>query len=1084
MRTGLPRAAFPFAIFLLLATGVSAQKPAAPPSLEHDKTARDKPATPDYSKEASVIEELRFNFKFENDGTGHEVQYARARIQSPQAVQNWGQLVFTYDAASDKPHVDFVRVHKPGGQITTAGPDAVQDLSSPVERVAPVYSDLRQLHVTVPDLSVGDTIEYQLSSETIHPLVPGQFFLQWNESKQAITLDNTLVVDTPAGRNLQVQTAPTIDPPQIKDENGRRIYTWHCSLLKLPDESADDDKTKKKKKKKPEDDYPDVQLSTFSSWEQVGEWYSTLERPRAVVTDAIRAKAEELIKGQTTDLEKAKAIYDYVSKNIRYVSLSFGIGMYQPHLAADVLSNQYGDCKDKATLLQALLAVENIPSYPVLINAERKIDPRVPSPGQFDHLINIVKVAGKSYWADSTPGSSPFEYLLPQLRDKQALAVTPDSKPSLIETPVDPPFMPEQEVTVEGTVDSLGRLQGTLSIKASGDSAVTLTGALRLLPQSMWPKVSDRLLQILLGSEAKSTDSHFGDPSAIEQPFTYSAKFTDPNYLDLSKKEATLSLPENSIELPAADQPDKGDTEPMKIGVIGDKTVRWKILLPDQITATLPIPVHMTRDYAEYQSVYSFEGHTAILERHLIVRQSKIPPLRYDDLMAFRATVISDEDQRLTLANSAPGASSIPAGMSYDDLYQAARDAERDGNYPQAERLYAAAAAKEPDHTGVWNDVGHMYNVMQRYSDAIEPLQKAIAINAYDPYAYNNLGLAYQGLGRYDDAVAQFQKQISVNPLDRYAHANLGALYLTLKKYDLALKELQTALQITPASFLLNVSLGQAELALHQDSAALDAFQKALEKSPSPVTWNNVAWAMAETGSHLDLATQYSQNSIRATEAQLNAATLATVGRTQAALTTSLPNYWDTMGWIKFKQNDWKAAEEYIGAAWMVNDDATVGDHLGQIYEKEGRKSDAVHTYALALLCPRPLPETRGRLATLVGEKKVQAEIDSVRPELAARRTVTMPNPQKLDGTGEYWVLLGPGAAVADAKFISGDAKVNGLADSIRAAKFPYSIPAGESTQLLLRGVLDCSTLSKKCTFTAYPGDQALRVTALSSSPE
>ena len=69
----------------------------------------------------------------------------------------------------------------------------------------------------------------------------------------------------------------------------------------------------------------------------------------------IRAKAAELTKGKSYDLDKIQALYDYVATNFRYISLSFGVGRYQPHSAADVLHNQYGDCKDKHTLLASLL---------------------------------------------------------------------------------------------------------------------------------------------------------------------------------------------------------------------------------------------------------------------------------------------------------------------------------------------------------------------------------------------------------------------------------------------------------------------------------------------------------------------------------------------------------------------------------------------------------------------------------------------------------------------------------------------------------------------------------------------------------
>ncbi len=1089
-------------VLIGLASGASApaqQPPKPPPAPPAQKSAASAPfgpagaASPDYSKEAVVIEQLHFQFRFENDGTGSEVQSAKVRIQGGQALENWGHLIFSYSAASDQPHIDFVRVDKRDGKVVTAGPDAIQYLSSPVERIAPVYSDLRQIHITVPDLSVGDTLEYQITTATIHPLVPGQFFLLWNAEKNAITLDDTLQVNAPRTRQLHIKTAPGIAPPEIHDSGDRRTYIWHTSFTRRPEESE------KKSKASPKPEPFGVQLSTFATWEQVGEWYSSLERPRAAPTDAIRAKAAELVAGQTTDLAKARAIYQYVSRNIRYVSLSFGLGRYQPHPAAEVLANEYGDCKDEATLLESLLAAEGIESYPVLINIQRELDPDVPSPAQFNHLINIVVIGGKTYWADTTPGVAPFDYLLAPLRDKQALAIPRNAPASLVRTPENPPFLTQQRLSVEGTVDSFGRLQGQYSLSASGDIGIILRSALHIVPQNFWNKLSDALVSTVLGSRAKVSEFHFHGAEDLDQPLLFDAQFSDPNFLDLTKKDTTLALSAGGIDLPEVAQPEKGSTTPLELGVVRDQTEQWKIVLPPQLSATLPVPVHLTRDYAEYQASYTLSGHSVTIQRRLAIRDSKIPSSRYDDWMAFRAAVQADEAQLVSLANSAPGLGSIPSGLSADDLYHAARDAENARNYAQAATLFAAAAAKDPDHEGVWNNLGYCYNMLGQYDNAVGAFQKAIAHNAYDPYAYNNLGLAYQGLGRYDDAVAQFQKQIEINPLDLPAHSNLGHVYLLEKKYDLAQKEFQTALQITPQNVLLNVSLGQAELALRQDDAALQAFQKALEKSPSPVVWNNVAWAMAENGSHLDLATQYSENSIRATEAQLNAATLATISPAQAELTMALANYWDTMGWIKFKENHLASAEEYIAAAWMVDDDAAIGDHLGQIYEKEGRKKEAVHAYALALLCPHPLPETRGRLAALIGEKKVDAAIAAARPELAARRDVKIANPKKIAAAAEYWVLLTPGASpgssrVEDAKFISlGEnfhrapvEKLNdafhSYTDSLRAAQFPYHFPSIEPAKLLLRGVLACTDLTGDCTFTAFPAEETLRTLLAASS--
>ena len=622
----------------LLASGVAARQSSPPsqstsPAQSSQKAlAAGPPAQRDYSKESSVIEEMRTSFVFQNDGSYEETQYARVRIQSPQAVQAWGQLIFTYTATNDKVNVTFVRVHKPDGHVTTADQNAIQDLSSPVERVAPVYTDIRQVHVTVPDLSVGDILEYQIQTKTVQPLVTGQFFTAWNASKQVITLDDTLQVDVPLKRELHLKTVNGISSPAMQDQGDRRVYTWHSSFTKHPDDSDSDSK----KKKVEEPKFPDVQISTFADWTQLGQWYEQLQSPRAVVTPPIRAEADELVKDQSTTAAKVSAIYNYVSKNIRYVSLSFGLGRYQPHTAADVLANQYGDCKDKATLFESLLAAEGIRSYPVLINSQRKIDPDVPSPVQFDHVINIVSYDGKSHWADTTAGVAPFEFLLPQLRDKQALAVPSGASPSLIKTPLDPPFVPVAQLSLDGTVDSLGALKGKLSISGTGEFAVYLRTALRLIPQNYWSQMADKLVQTTLrNTSAKCSSFHFEDADDLDLPLRFEAEFSDPNFLDLSRKDLTLSLPGGFINLVNPDRPDKKSTDPLKIGEIRDESQTWKISLPAQLNASLPVAVHMSRDYADYQSSYTSNGSVVNAERHVVIRKSQLPPARYDDCRHF-----------------------------------------------------------------------------------------------------------------------------------------------------------------------------------------------------------------------------------------------------------------------------------------------------------------------------------------------------------------------------------------------------------------------------------------------------------------
>ena len=199
-------------------------------------------------------------------------------------------------------------------------------------------------------------------------------------------------------------------------------------------------------------------MSTLSGWDEVGRWYWELQKDRIVPTAAVRAKAEELIRGRTTDLEKVEALYDFVATNFHYVSLSFGMGRYQPHPAGDILSNRYGDCKDKHTLLASLLEAVGLHAYPALINSSREIDPEVPSPSQFDHVITVVPLQEQYVWMDTTTEVAPFRLLAFPLRNKQALVIPGDRPSSLVQTPAAPPYPNPQQVENEGKINDHGKM--------------------------------------------------------------------------------------------------------------------------------------------------------------------------------------------------------------------------------------------------------------------------------------------------------------------------------------------------------------------------------------------------------------------------------------------------------------------------------------------------------------------------------------------------------------------------------------------------------------------------------------------------
>ena len=150
----------------------------------------------------------------------------------------------------------------------------------------------------------------------------------------------------------------------------------------------------------------------------------------------MKAKVAELTKGLATDDERIRAIFKFVSQEVRYMGITTETDApgYEPHDVNTTFENRYGVCRDKAALLVSMLSAAGIPSYPVLINFGDKLDPEVPSCG-FNHAITAARTAdGKYVLMDSTDESTAD--LLPQyLQDKSYIVATPEGE-TLLTSPV------------------------------------------------------------------------------------------------------------------------------------------------------------------------------------------------------------------------------------------------------------------------------------------------------------------------------------------------------------------------------------------------------------------------------------------------------------------------------------------------------------------------------------------------------------------------------------------------------------------------------------------------------------------------
>jgi tetratricopeptide (TPR) repeat protein len=1095
-------------VCLSLSSSVCAQKtgsslPEAPSKskLSDKKSAKDaekKITPPDYSQEAMVLEQLRREYRFENDGTGYNAVTARFRVQTQAGVQQLGQLIFGYNSANEKLEVVYLRVRKPDGTVVNASADNFQDVPSQIEREAPSYTDYRERHVTVAALRPGDILEYQIKTQIFSPLIPKHFWFEHSFNKDIISLDEQFEVNFPKNREVKLKTKAGFTP-KSEEQGDRKIYRWTSNYLKR----QSDEELKKKRKRQAREDYvPDIQLTTFHDWNELGSWYASLQRTQMEAPPAVRDKVAELTRNLKTDEEKITAIYDFVAQEYRYVSLSFGVGRYQPHTAQDIFANKYGDCKDKHTLFSTMMKAAGYSVQPVLVGSARKLDPEVPSPSQFDHVISLIKrpaVDGKpedGMWADTTTEIAPFGLLSYAIRNKKALLASLDGTSKLVETPPNPPFQSTQVFTLEGSVSDLGKLKATVKGVFRGDAELAMRSIFRSVPQNNWKDVGQYVAYSSgIGGEVsdvkveKLTDTH--------EPFQISFEVSRPNFLLWSNKTSELQLPLPRVGLTPAgkedeesadgkdDSDDDADADddakvgtstkiepkmekPIELGSPYDLKLVLKLELPAGYKLRTPVPINVKRDYAEYGSKYKVTGQSLTAERTMNLKMREIPPDRRADYTAFSRSVRADEQQKLfveSLTASAGGTPELPKDIKVEELLDSARDAMQNQNYKVALALLSRAAEKEPKQKQIWNMLGDAHMGLREFTEAEASYRKQIANNAFDEFAYSNLGRALWNQRRLDDAVQPYMKQLEINPLDHNAHASLGELYLELKKYPEAVEENEKAVSLDAENGLLHANLGRSYLAVKRDKEAIESFDKALELQPNPLLWNNIAYELANNGSNLDRAQQYAESAVSSVASSLRNVSVERLSMRDMAGVMALGSYWDTLGWVAFKRGDMAKAEKYIRASWQLSQGGEVGDHLAQIYEKKGRKDEAVKLYAEALSGNRPVNDTKDRLAALVGDKNRTTELVELhKPELSKERTYPVGKLLNKSVSADFLVVLAPGK-VEGVKFISGSDELKSYATKIDALNFGALFPDDTPTKIVRRGSLSCTATSGECVF-------------------
>ena len=402
-------------------------------------------------------------------------------------------------------------------------------------------------------------------------------------------------------------------------------------------------------------------------WQSIGAYIQRLDQDRAAPSPELAAKAQELVAGKTDFADKVQAIGEFVQQQIRYVAIEIGIGGAQPHPAADIFHSRYGDCKDKATLLAAMLGSVGIHATWVYVDTERGfILPDAPSfrgnhaiaaiqlPDGYEspRLHSIVKArSGKRFLIfDPTWEYTPFGVLESNLQGSYGI-LADGSDSQLIEFPVLAPELNSVARSAHLKLADDGSLSGQVTVRRSGDIAAHWRRLCHEENERDQRQEIERMLNRDLGplTLGKTTAEN---ANTLTREFVQQYDVTVPQY---GRTQGSLLmvrpriLGSDSMELDG-----KIRIYPVDLGATRIVKDEFDVELPPNFAIDeLPDPVSVDMGFAAYQSRTEMHGSTLHYVRRYTVRQVEVPADKYAALRQLIGQIERDEHAQAVFTRKA-----------------------------------------------------------------------------------------------------------------------------------------------------------------------------------------------------------------------------------------------------------------------------------------------------------------------------------------------------------------------------------------------------------------------------------------------
>jgi predicted Zn-dependent protease/transglutaminase-like putative cysteine protease len=1035
---------------------------------------------PDYSRESSIIEHVDRVYRYAADGTGAKDITTVIDIRDQAAVKSWSVINVSFASSSEHVEIDYVRIRRPDGTVIPTPAADAQELPAPVTREAPFYSDLKEKQIPIRSLSPGDHLEYHFRVIRNHPEAPGHFWDQENfitPSAGTVVLSETLELHVP--KDAYVHLWSPKYKSTLTDTATEHVYRWessqplpvagkdHSALLRMEqDPTVADDSIPH---------LPHVAWTNFHNWAEVGAWYRSMEGHRAEPDDDIRSKVKDLIAGKTTDEDKARAIYAFVGPQIRYIGVAFGIGRYQPHEAGEILRNQYGDCKDKTTLLISMLSAAGITSDAVLIGAGVAFNQDVPSPGSFNHAINLVHIDGKPVWLDATAEIAPYRMLEFQIRGHQALVIPLTGDAHIETTPKDPPFPSVVHFDAIGSLDDKGTSHSHMVMDLRGDPELPFRAAVLQVSPAQWDELMQHISQAM-GYIGKVTNAQFSRPDNTDDPFHIAYDYEREKSGDWDNLRILSQLIPASLGDVDEKDPPLG---PIELGAPHVEISHAAMKLPPGWTAELPPPIHAKSAYATLDKTYKFENGTLITDRRIEILADKVPATDWLTYHKWFSDAGLDSEPFIQLYNPSspkpgPSAGSNPAAR---ELARQASEANLAKDWPTARHLLDEAKAINPHEPYLWSEYAYILINTGKVDEGIVDLKREIAEHPDEPYTYRLLASTYLWRKKSDEAIAVLQSEVDRNPADADTILYLVSILIQHNRYADAERVLRAGLLAAPNNLNLKMQLGLALLRDHKQDEGEPILRDVATNSDDPFQLNNAAYELGEASLDLPLAEKASRRSLDLLDQATSAASADTVAD-KAALQrcTTLIASWDTLGWILFREDKFAEAEPWLRAAWRNSPTAIGGYHLGMVLQKQHRDADALAQFQLAAASSGD-DATQALIAAKVSELVASGQSGHVKDaaaQLQQYRTYKIARDPDINAkSGWATVELDVTAkGTTAARWVDGDKSMVPLPNALTHFDLDLKIPPQSNATLIRRAVLSC-TARTECQLVLIPPTDA-----------